>query len=287
METKSNVSLSSSRVAEVLRRLQDNSQNVDSVRTSFGVLSILSREESNKLVIANEGLRLILRVMDIHQARGDIQEVGCDLIWALVFNSIEIKEMITEAGGVQLLCTSLRRHVSNPDFLKSVCGALSNLCQHKGAQSLASMNGTLSTIISSIQIHQANSHLLPFIFDAIAALIVSNDQNAFSFAQTGIPIVISALDRNLNDGAVAKSGMHLLAIMSDTKTLGAKVAMSGGIRILIPLLNTHRNHPDLARVCAVVILRMLQETSHTSRELIHNDAIKVKKSFFFVVEIIL
>jgi len=58
--------------------LQDNMANVDALKTCCGILAILSREESNKLQIARDGIRLIVSTMEIH--------IGQHKTWFLLFH---------------------------------------------------------------------------------------------------------------------------------------------------------------------------------------------------------
>lgn len=46
--------------------MQDNISNVDALKTCCGILAILSRDESNKLQIARDGIRLIVAIMEMH-----------------------------------------------------------------------------------------------------------------------------------------------------------------------------------------------------------------------------
>jgi hypothetical protein len=82
-------------------------------------------------VIAKEGMETILNAMTMHVDKCDVQESGCDLLWSLAFNSALVKECIAKFGGATVLVRALKRHSRYADFLKSACGALSNMCQCK------------------------------------------------------------------------------------------------------------------------------------------------------------
>lgn len=47
--------------------------NVECLKTCCGALAILAKDESNKLLIARDGTRLILTVMEGHATRPDLQ----------------------------------------------------------------------------------------------------------------------------------------------------------------------------------------------------------------------
>lgn len=64
----------------------------------------------------------------------DVQEAGCDLLWSLAFNDIQTKEIIAKHNGASVLVRALKRHTKNADFLKSACGAISNICQYRENQ---------------------------------------------------------------------------------------------------------------------------------------------------------
>lgn len=42
-----------------------------------------------------------------------------------------MKDVIAKHGGATVLVRALKRHNRSSDFLKSACGALSNMCQSK------------------------------------------------------------------------------------------------------------------------------------------------------------
>ena len=264
------------RVTEVLHRMDDNSSQPDAMKTCFGILAIMSREDVNKLLIARDGMETILNVMTQHVDKTDIQESGCDLIWSLAFNNAAVKETIAKHGGASVLVRALKRHSKSAEFLKSACGALSNMCQSRLNQEGIASQGGLQPLVGSIHVHQNNAKLLPFIFDALASLIVSNEENARTVSSLGIiPLIVSSLARHKSGMEVVKSGCHALAILSDVKGQASKIAFAGGVAIILSLLDIHASYADLHRVAAVVILRMLQESAHVGREITCNEGVRI------------
>ncbi|CAM9888827.1 unnamed protein product, partial [Discosporangium mesarthrocarpum] len=158
--------------------LQTNPDNVECLKTCCGALAILAKDEANKLLIARDGTRLILSVMEGHATRPDLQaragEAVCDLLWSLAFNNSLVKEVVGRQGGIALILRGLSCHLSSPDLVKSACGALSNMCQNTYNQNLIAAHGGIRTILSALHTHRQNSGLLPFVFDALASLIVGN-----------------------------------------------------------------------------------------------------------------
>ncbi|GMH63199.1 hypothetical protein TrST_g12401 [Triparma strigata] len=258
---------SSSRVHEILQRMQENMSHVDSLKTCCGVLAILSRDEANKLLIARDGIRLLTTVMNTHISNPGLQEAACDLIWSLAFNNNLVKEVIGRQGGIPVIIKGMRLHASCADFLKSSCGALSNMCQNTHNQSLIAAHGGIGCILEALKRHKSNSILLPFIFDALASLIVGNERNSREVSETGaITLILESIREHCSKGELVKSGCHALAILSDSQGQGAKISAADGVKVLLPTLRAHPNHLDLHRVAAVVLLRMLQE-SPVAREI--------------------
>lgn len=91
------------RVPDILKRMDLNSSQPEAMKTCFGILAIMSREESNKALIAKDGMEIILNAMTVHVDRTDVQESGCDLLWSLAFNSSAVKEIIAKCGGAVVL----------------------------------------------------------------------------------------------------------------------------------------------------------------------------------------
>ena len=246
------------------------------MKTCFGILAIMSREDANKSLIAKDGMEIMLNAMTVHIDRTDVQEAGCDLLWSLAFNSNTVKEIIAKYNGAVVLVRALKRHSRSADFLKSACGALSNICQFRQNQEAVASQGGLQPLVGSVHVHQTNSKLLPFIFDAIASIIVNNEENARGVSSLGIiPIVVSSLSRHKGSKEVVKSGCHTLAILSDVKGQASKIAFAGGVPIILTLLDLHPHYSDLHRVAAVVLLRMLQESAHVGREICCNEGVRI------------
>lgn len=253
-----------------------NASQAEAMKTCFGILAIMSREETNKLLIAKDGMEKILNVMSTHIERTDVQEAGCDLLWSLAFNNSNTKEIIANCGGSTVLVRALKRHSRASDFLKSACGALSNICQLRSNQEAVASQGGLQPLIAALHIHQSNSKLLPFIFDAIASIIVNNEDNARSVSALGIiPVVVASLSRHKTNSEVVKSGCHALAILSDVKGQASKIAFAGGVPVILSLLDQHPIYTDLHRVAAVVLLRMLQESSHVGKEICCHEGVRI------------
>ncbi|CAM9531679.1 unnamed protein product, partial [Hapterophycus canaliculatus] len=111
--------------------------NVECLKTCCGALAILAKDESNKLLIARDGTRLILTVMEGHATRPDLQAWPfCDLLWSLAFNNGLVKEVVGRQGGIALILRGMSSHLSSPELIKSACGALSNMCQNTYNQNL-------------------------------------------------------------------------------------------------------------------------------------------------------
>jgi len=272
----SSVGALANRVHDIIRRMGDNIAQAEATKTCYGILAIMSREESSKVIIAKNGMDLILSGMQTHMDKPDVQEAGCDLIWSLAFNNSAVKEMIGNVNGTSVVVRALKRHHKSPEFLKSACGALSNLCQYKVNQQGVASHGGLQPLIVSISFHQENSKLLPFIFDALASLIVGNEENArIVSSQDGISKILAATGMHREVSEVVKSGCHALAILSDVKGKASKIAAAGGVGAILPLLDMHPSYADFHRVAAVVLLRMLQESSHVVREIACNEGIRI------------
>lgn len=253
-----------------------NTTQAEAMKTCFGILAIMSREEANKALIAKDGMEIILNVMTAHIDRTDVQEAGCDLLWSLAFNSTTVKEIIAKYNGATVLVRALKRHSRSSDFLKSACGALSNVCQFRANQEGVASQGGLQPLIAALHIHQSNGKLLPFIFDAIASIIVNNEDNARSVSALGIiPVVVASLSRHKTSSEVVKSGCHSLAILSDVKGQASKIAFAGGVPVILSLLDHHPVYADLHRVAAVVLLRMLQESSHVGKEICCHEGVRI------------
>ncbi|CAM9852349.1 unnamed protein product, partial [Choristocarpus tenellus] len=75
------------RVHDILQRMQTNPENVECLKTCCGALAILAKDEANKLLIARDGTRLILTVMEGNATRPDLQVKGRIWLCAAYFSS--------------------------------------------------------------------------------------------------------------------------------------------------------------------------------------------------------
>lgn len=92
-------------------------------------------------------------------------------------------------------------------------------------------------MVGAIHVHQQNEQLLPYLFDAVASLIVNNEENGRSTSQLGyIQIVITTINKFKEICEIAKSGCHSLAILSDIKGQASKIAYAGGVQSILSLL---------------------------------------------------
>jgi hypothetical protein len=239
---------------------QDNLANVEALKTCCGILAILSRDESNKVQIARNGVRLVVQMMEMHLNAADLLEAACDLLWSLAFNNTLVKDVIGRHGAIPVVIEGMKVHVATPDFLKSACGALSNLCQVPHNQTLIAASGGTRCLVEALSAHGDKAGLLPYVLDALASLIVGNEAVARDVAGSGVvAIVLEVMLQHGGRGDLVKSACHTLAILSDTKGQGASIARAGGVTALLPALSRHPANVDLHRVAAVVLLRMLQE----------------------------
>ena len=111
--------------------------------------------------------------LTVRLCRLDLQ-AACDLLWSLAFNNTLLKEVIGQQGGIPVIIRGMKMHPSSADFLKSACGALSNMCQNAHNQTLISTHGGIYSMLQILENHRENTILLPFVFDAMASLIVGN-----------------------------------------------------------------------------------------------------------------
>lgn len=135
---------------------------------------MLSKDEGNKLLIARDGLPLILSVMRERRSSSPLQAAICDLIWSLAYNNALVKEAVGRMGGVELVVDAMKHHSSQTALLKSACGALSNLCQTGENQMLIAGHGGVERLLAIASRHISEISLLPFVFDALASLVVGN-----------------------------------------------------------------------------------------------------------------
>ncbi|CAM9356747.1 unnamed protein product [Chrysoparadoxa australica] len=241
--------------------MQENSDNVECLKTCCGALAIMAKDEANKLLIARDGTRMVLSSMELHGGRADLQEAACDLVWSLAFNNALVKEMVGKQGGISLILKAMGMHASKAELAKSACGALSNMCQNAYNQNMIASHGGIRCILAALASHKNNPAILPFIFDALASLIVGNESNGNLISESsGVKSILDAVALHKSRREVVKSGCHVLAILSDSAGQGSQICQAGGAKVLLSVLARHVNFARFHRIAAIVLLRMLQES---------------------------
>jgi hypothetical protein len=91
------------RINDIIRRMKENIPHAETLKTCFGILAIMSREDASKGLIAKEGMEILLNGMQTHLDKVDVQEAGCDLIWSLAFNNAPVKEIVGKYGGATVI----------------------------------------------------------------------------------------------------------------------------------------------------------------------------------------
>ena len=105
---------------------------------------------------------------------------------------------------------------------------------------------------------------------------MSNDENGRTVSSLGlIPLIITALNKYHTLMDVSKSGCHALAILTDVKGQASKMSYAGGVSCILNLIAVHSTYADLHRVAFVVLLRMLQESVHVSRDIVQFDGVRI------------
>ena len=171
-----------------------------------------------------------------------------------------MKEVIGRHGGIPVIIQGMRAHSMSADLLKSSCGALSNICQNRHNQTLIAAHGGTACILRALEDHHDQPSLLPFVFDALASLIVGNGANGREASDAGaIAALLKAMRAHMDCGELVKSACHALAVLSDMQGQGSRIADSGGAPVVLEALRANPSRGDLHRVAAVVLLRMLQE----------------------------
>ena len=78
--------------------------------------------------------------------------------------------------------------------------------------------GAAMCLLDALRNHPKKGHLLPYVFDAIASLVVGNERNALEISNLGgIQLILACVDSNKSSGDLVKSGFHALAIISDVQ----------------------------------------------------------------------
>ncbi|CAN0221405.1 unnamed protein product, partial [Phaeothamnion confervicola] len=171
-----------------------------------------------------------------------------------------VKEVVGRLGAVGLVLRALTAHgATSPALVKSACGALSNLCQDKQNQAAVTAHGGVRPVLAALQRHRRDAALLPFIFDALAGIAVGSEVNALAVgAAGGAALALEAVGLHCRRREVVKSGCHALAILSDVRGQGARLAEEGGVAVMLLVLRLHTRFVALHRISAIVLLRMLQ-----------------------------
>ena len=83
------------------------------------------------------------------------------------------------------------------------------MCQNAHNQSLIAAHGGVTCLLQVLHNHRANTVLVPFVFDALASLIVGNQENARQLSEVGAAAtILSLMDEHTVHEELAKVSTH-------------------------------------------------------------------------------
>jgi len=94
------------RVMEILQQVKNDSLEIirsDQVKVGLSLLGVLSRDVSNRMVIVNHGIDIVITVMNIYINKVEIIGTGCNLLWILAFDCPAGVENIIKNDGILLI----------------------------------------------------------------------------------------------------------------------------------------------------------------------------------------
>ncbi len=259
------------RVMEILQQIKNDSLEIircDQVKVGLSLLGVLSRDISNRMVIVNHGIDIVITVMNIYINKVEIIGTGCNLLWILAFDCPTGVENIIKNDGILLIIKCLQLHHKAENVTKTACAVISNAFFISNCQHDFYIHGGVQPLIAALhsQYSQTNHKVLPFIFDAIGTIALNNIEISKAFSVLGlVPFILTVL-KSITINAVVKSGTQLLSILSTIDGLTANILVNDGLRIILSVLDATPISIDIHRVASIVLLRLLEESSITCRE---------------------
>ena len=259
------------RVMEILQQVKNDSLEIirsDQVKVGLSLLGVLSRDVSNRMVIVNHGIDIVITVMNIYINKVEIIGTGCNLLWILAFDCPAGVENIIKNDGILLIIKSLVLHHKAENVTKTACAVISNAFFSCTCQNDFYTNGGVQSLISALhsQYAQSNHKVLPFIFDAIGTIALNNIEISKAFSILGIiPFILAAI-KSISINGVLKSGTQLLSILSTIDGLTSTILVNDGFSIILTILDSSPISIDIHRVASIVLLRLLEESPNVCRE---------------------
>lgn len=185
------------RVRALLSRMKENRDVPKVLRQCCEALTIGSRSDHKKLMIAREGLSEILLAVQTYLLTDvALLTSACDLLWTLAFNDSRVKERIRVEGGIEVVIQILRHHPEEQPLIKSALGSLSNLCQLPDNQLLIGQSSGIDHVLVILQSTHASEEIIQLALDTLASVIVAHEPNCKIFhAQHGIATVVQILQQ--------------------------------------------------------------------------------------------
>ena len=274
------------RVMEILQQIKNDSFEIirsDQVKVGLSLLGVLSRDVSNRMVIVNHGIDIVVTVMNIYINKVEIIGTGCNLLWILAFDCATGVENIIKNDGILLIIKCLQLHHKAENVTKTACAVISNAFFISNCQHDFYVHGGVQPLITALhsQYAQSNYKVLPFIFDAIGTIALNNTEISKAFSILGlIPFILTVI-KSIAMNAVVKSGTQLLSILSTIDGLTTNILVNDGLRIIVSVIESTPISIDIHRVASIVLLRLLEQNTITCREFSEFQGTRIILSIIF------
>ena len=90
-----------------------------------------------------------------------------------------------------------------------------------------------------------------------------------------INLILQIMNKHCTRGDILKSSAHALAIISDMKGQGGKIASAGGLKTFLRVTALHLRNSELHRLVVVSLLRMLQESPAVAKEMAYSKGLNL------------
>eukprot|EP00043_Microstomoeca_roanoka_P024983 m.7224 g.7224 ORF g.7224 m.7224 type:complete len:884 (+) comp5125_c0_seq2:974-3625(+) len=155
------------------------------------------------------GIQMILRAMQAHDTRLDLQSASCSTLARLVVDS-DNRQILLNQNGLDIVLNVMKQHVEDVSLQTTACQLLLNLAVNEWSRRKLVRVGAISVLLSTIKQHMINSNAQQHVWEALRKLALDVPNRRPCVRQGGIQLAVAAMRRHRTDPWIQLHGCGFL-----------------------------------------------------------------------------
>jgi hypothetical protein len=237
--------------------LELHESNTEVLLAAIKLLEVLARRKENGMQIARHGcIKLVLDVMHDLDDEAGIQEVGCKMLRSITGglgagamdlddNRIEIHQLISVEGGIELILSAMRAFSANKLVQLYGCGVLKNLArEHEYIVDIVEEGG-IAAVVHALEVHSPyieNTRVVVECFALLRIIALDGDFNRDIYENGGLWAVVMSMWLHTSNEVVQQHGCMIIITVAGNAVLGSYSLQSALRNVLVSARTRYPNN---------------------------------------------